>query len=156
MPSLLTAASTPELSASLGTYDPTEESTGEVGLELRATPRRFNWQPNWLPDLEPTAGLIVTSRNSSYLYGGFSTRLSLSPAWEIRPTLAAGRYWEGEGKNLGGALEFRSAIGVLYQMRPETWIGLTLYHLSNAGLYDNNPGSESVTLTVLSRLGRRF
>ena len=59
-----------------------------------------------------------------------------------------GLYEEGEGVDLGGPIEFRSGIEIGYQNRQGLRIGIGFDHRSNAGLYSNNPGLETVHMRV--------
>ena len=139
-----------------GSYDfASGAETAELGAELRfhlfAVPLgRFD-----LP-VEPAAGLMATSEGGGYLYA--SLRLPLHELWRdgeperwrVVPFTGAGLYTAGNGKDLGGPVEFRSGIEISVRAGERWWVGLSYYHLSNAVLYDLNPGEESLVL-VLSR-----
>ena len=51
-------------------------------------------------------------------------------------------YGEGDGKDLGHAIEFRSGIEVAYRFDDYSRLGLSFTHISNAGLDERNPGVE--------------
>jgi len=59
---------------------------------------------------------------------------------------AAGVYDRGNDKDLGGSIQFRSGLELAYEMNPGSRVGAVFYHLSNAGLEPNNPGSESLVV----------
>lgn len=126
----------------------------ETGWELRFAPRRFGLLPGWAPDLIPVAGAMATSRGALLAYGGFRFDYPLGKRWVLSPGWATTLYYRGEGKDLGGALEFRSHVEVAYRLPGDARVGLCLYHLSNAGLLGFNPGSESLVLTYTARLRR--
>ena len=140
----------------VGAYDfASGAETSEVGAELRfhlfeVPLGRFD-----LP-IEPAAGVMGTGEGSGYLYA--SLRLPLHELWRdgdperwrVVPFTGAGIYTAGDGKDLGGPVEFRSGIEVSVRAGERWWVGLSYYHLSNAVLYDLNPGEESLVL-VLSR-----
>ncbi|HSN88855.1 MAG TPA: acyloxyacyl hydrolase [Thermoanaerobaculia bacterium] len=44
-------------------------------------------------------------------------------------------------------VEFRSGVELAWRLNERSRIGLCLYHLSNGGLYDFNPGTESLILS---------
>lgn len=144
----------PELvSVSTGAFEVRKElDEYETGWELRFAPRRFERLPGWVPDLIPVAGAMATSRGGLLAYGGFRFDFPLSERWVLSPGWATTLYYRGESKNLGGALEFRSHVELAYRLPREARIGLCLYHLSNAGLFGFNPGSESLLLTYSARL----
>ncbi len=73
------------------------------------------------------------------------------------PSFAVGGSHEGDGKELGGTLEFRSAIELAYRFDDRSRLGIQVGHLSNAGIYAENPGTEfailnySIPTNVFSR-----
>lgn len=144
-----------EVVAYAGRFDPIQEDTAEIGWELRLAPRRFHWQPRWLPDLSPIGGVMATSRGALYTYGGFSTRLELSSRWLLTPSLSAGIYAHQNGKSLGGPFEFRSSLEASYVFSDRSRLGFAIHHLSNSRLYSDNPGSESLVVAYVAQLGRR-
>jgi lipid A 3-O-deacylase len=131
-------------------FDP--DTRAEVGGEAQLTPFRLAWFPGWLPDLTPDAGAMVNSKGSFYVYGGLRCDIPLARPWELSIQFAPGLYRAGNGFDLGGAVEFRSGIELSYPLAPRGRIGLLLFHLSNAGIYTHNPGSESLVLTYRYRL----
>lgn len=147
----------PAFAVYAGRFEFLSEDTNEAGLEWRWAPRRFRGQPRWLPDFQPIAGAMATSKSDFYVYGGIAAPIPISRdgRWVATPSFAPGIYSRGQGKDLGGPVEFRSAIGVTYEVLPRTWAGLTFYHLSNGVLYHHNPGNESLVLTFVHLLGRR-
>lgn len=129
-------------------------SAYEMGWELQYAPRRFSLLPHWLPGLIPTAGAMASSRGVLYPYAGVRADMPLGDRWIFSPGVAAGIYYRAHGKNLGGALEFRSQIELAYRLSGESRIGLCFYHLSNGGVFGFNPGTESLILTYSARLRR--
>ncbi|MFQ5527899.1 MAG: acyloxyacyl hydrolase [Thermoanaerobaculia bacterium] len=113
--------------------------TSELGFEARRAmgDRR----------LDLVGGLAGTADEAIWLYAGASRGFEPGSAWEVRPGFAISVFEEGDGKDLGGTIEFRSSLEVAYRVRPELRFGLLVYHLSNAGIYDMNPGANSVVLT---------
>jgi lipid A 3-O-deacylase len=145
------------VSASSGQFDSLREPLGyEAGWELRFAPRRFWLLPRWAPDVIPVAGAMASTRGILYSYSGFRVELPVGERWVFSSGSAAGLYYRGYGKNLGGAFEFRSHLELAYRLPKDARVGLCIYHLSNAGIFDFNPGSESLVLTYAARLrGKR-
>ena len=56
-------------------------------------------------------------------------------------------YDAGDGKKLGHDIEFRTTIEISYELNNKNRIGLSFGHISNAGLGDNNPGVEILSLS---------
>jgi len=137
-----------------------DEEAAELGVEARF--RLFD-VPLGSFDLpvEPAAGVMGTSDGGGYLY--FSLRLPLHelwgdgrgddepPRWRLVPFTGGGLYAAGDGKDLGGPVEFRSGLEISVRAGERWWIGLSYDHLSNAVLYDHNPGEESLVLVVSKR-----
>lgn len=133
---------------SLGVFDlPASEKSLEGGVEYR-------WKTFelWSLDLEPVVGFSATSDESFWGYGGLRYDFEVSERWRITPQFAIGFYENGDGKDLGGLIEFRSGIELSYRLNNGASLGLVFYHLSNARIYDLNPGEES--LVFIYSLGR--
>ncbi len=95
--------------------------------------------------IKPKIGYIQTTKQSKYLYSGFDINFQIpSTPIIIQPGFSIGAYDKGHCKDLGGTLEFQSAIGVMYQFNKQFSAGAVLSHISNAGIYKRNPGTEHV------------
>jgi len=152
---LLPLGSPEYVSASTGTFEVRKTiDEYETGWELRFAPRRFWPLPDWAPDVIPVTGAMATSRGILYTYGGFRMEIPLGERWVGSGGWATGLYYRGvgAGKDLGGALEFRTHLELAYRLPDESRVGLCLYHLSNAHIFSLNPGSESLVLTYSARL----
>ncbi|NKB19827.1 MAG: hypothetical protein GKS01_04700 [Alphaproteobacteria bacterium] len=64
----------------------------------------------------------------------------------MTPSFAVGAYDDSKGKDLGHTIEFRSGVELAWRFDNQMRLGLTLYHLSNAGIGDRNPGTEVLSL----------
>jgi lipid A 3-O-deacylase len=142
--------------ASSGVFDPfVDETTYEIGSEFRFAPRRVSFLPAFIPDLIPTAGMMVRAPGSLYVYGGFRADVPLDERWTFSPGWAVGLFHRSPDFDLGGPLEFRTSLELAYRLPGGSRLGLCLYHLSNAGVFERNPGSESLVLTYSAGLRRR-
>jgi lipid A 3-O-deacylase len=98
--------------------------------------------------LRPVAGLLATGDGGVYGYAGGRWDLPLGTyPIIIAPSFTAGAYRQGEGKDLGHALEFRSGIEVDYQLENNHRVGVSFSHISNASIGNKNPGVEILQLT---------
>lgn len=152
---LLPLGSPEFVSASTGVFEVRKTlDEYETGWEVRFAPRRFRLLPRWAPDLIPVTGAMATSRGILYAYGGFRMEIPLGGRWVGSGGWASGLYYPGagDGKDLGGVLEFRSHLELAYRLRNDSRVGLCLYHLSNGRIFRFNPGSESLVLTYSARL----
>ena len=102
---------------------------------------------------EPMAGLMATFDGSVYLYGGVAVDIFLGRRFVLTPSFAPGLYAEGGGKDLGHVVEFRSSVKFAYRFENRARLGAELYHMSNAGLDDRNPGANALMLTYSIPLG---
>ncbi|GAA4216429.1 acyloxyacyl hydrolase [Sagittula sp. NFXS13] len=59
-----------------------------------------------------------------------------------------GLYFDNGGYDLGGPIEFRSGVELGWETRGGLRMGLSYDHRSNAGIYDENPGIETVAFRV--------
>ena len=141
-----------ELAVSAGRFRVSDNNhVNEGGLEVRLAPHRFRWLPRQVLFV-PAFGAMMNSDSSYYAYGSFRFEIPAGQRWQITPQLGYGLYERNGGFNLGGQVEFRSGLEVTRQIGERCRLGLIYYHLSNAGIYTHNPGSESLVLTFAYRL----
>lgn len=128
------------LAFSVGAFDMVQRS--DDGLEARLEYRSD--APWWL---KPFGGITATTDAAVHLYVGVYADLVIGEHFYIQPSFAPGAFFEGNGKVLGNILEFRSQLELGYRFRDDSRLGISLNHISNAGLGTSNPGSESLVLT---------
>jgi lipid A 3-O-deacylase len=154
MRSLLTAASALALLASANAASAQELLNVNVGLFEGFSPNKdwmggLEYRGDYLWEgLRPNLGVFVTEEGSQYYYGGFGYDFFLNDSHSLifTPNVAVGYYEDGGGKNLGGHVEFRSGLELAYAFENQHRLGVAVHHLSNAGIYDRNPGTETVTV----------
>ena len=74
----------------------------------------------------------------------------------LTPNFAVGVYGNGDGKDLGYAVEFRSGVELAYRFDNYARLGLSFTHISNAGLDERNPGVESLVVMYSIPFGSLF
>ncbi|MGB6002742.1 MAG: acyloxyacyl hydrolase [Thermoanaerobaculia bacterium] len=111
----------------------------EVGAELRLPTQ--TWK------LVVATGLFYAAEGSFYGFGGLRRDFSLGGRWQVTPGFGVGLYEQGNGKNLGGLVQFRTMLEISHRWPKGKRLGAAFYHLSNGGIYDHNPGSNSVIVT---------
>ena len=94
----------------------------------------------------PITGGFITDKNSIYLYTGVQAQYKLGPL-NIMPSFAPGYYNEGNGKDLGMALEFQSKIRLSFDFFKDTKIGYSYSHVSNNNWGTINPGVNNETFS---------
>ena len=95
-----------------------------------------------LGNLSPISGAMLTADNASYFYTGVQANYKVG-GLNFSPSFAPGYYNQGDGKDLGHALEFKSEVQLSLELPKESQLGLSYNHLSNASLGDKNPGANS-------------
>ncbi len=127
------------LTLAAGYYDINDDmDAAEIRAEFRAG-NKF-----WI--FKPFGGMMATSDAAFYGYAGFLVDVYFGRRVVLTPSLAAGLYEDGDGKDLGHIVEFRSSIELAYRFDNRARLGVSFYHLSNASLDDNNPGTEVLSL----------
>ncbi len=123
-----------------------DESAGTASIEYQHDKRLF-WE------FKPMGGLMGTFDGGFYVYAGVAIDIFLGRRFVLTPSFAPGLYSDGGGKDLGHTVEFRSSVKLAYRFDSRARLGLELYHMSNAGLDDVNPGANALMLTYSVPLG---
>jgi hypothetical protein len=127
-----------------GSYDYDDDNTSSlIGLNYHLTKNDFNILN--IMDINPVVGLFVTAESASMLYSGFETNLGGDTIF-LNLSSSAGLYNNGDGKDLGNTLQFKSEINLFYSLSKTTRIGLGSHHISNAGISSVNPGVNNYYL----------
>ena len=95
-----------------------------------------------LGNLSPITGAMITGDNATYIYTGVQAQYKIG-SLNFTPSFAPGYYNEGDGKDLGHALEFKSEVQLSLDLPKDSQFGFSYNHLSNASLGDKNPGANS-------------
>jgi len=123
----------------IGGFDVNDnEKAGQFEVQVRFHKRI------WL--FKPQVGAFATTKSGFYAYAGGSMDLFFGKRYVVSPGFSIGTYGKGDGKKLGGALEFRSSLEIAYRLLNRGRVGIQIGHLSNASLYDENPGTEFAIL----------
>jgi opacity protein-like surface antigen len=96
--------------------------------------------------LKPWGGVEVTSDGG--VWGGIGVLVDITffDAIVLTASFAPGLYEDGNGKDLGHTIEFRSQVELGYQFENQSRLSLAFSHISNARLGDDNPGTEVLNL----------
>lgn len=124
-----------------GEFDVLDENHEFVGLEWQGDERALDLQ------FRPLVGVMVDSEKDVYGYGGVGLELPVAEGVAVMPSFSVGAYHDDGDMDLGGVLEFRSAIEGSVEMSDKTRVGLEISHISNAGVHDFNPGTETLAIT---------
>jgi lipid A 3-O-deacylase len=94
--------------------------------------------------LRPVIGVSANLDGGWYGYGGGNYDFFLGDSLVLTPNFVVGAYHNGGSKDLGGPLEFRSGIELGYEFDNASRASVAFNHISNASIYDQNPGAESL------------
>ena len=96
--------------------------------------------------IKPWLGLEGTTDGAVYGAGGILIDFDLTERIVVTPSFGAGLYADGDGKDLGNTVQFRSQIEVGYKFSSGARISAAVSHISNASLSDSNEGTEVATV----------
>ena len=94
----------------------------------------------------PITGGFITDKDSIYLYTGVQAEYKIGPL-NVVPSFAPGYYEEGDGKDLGMALEFKSELKFSFDIFKDSKIGYSYSHISNNDWGDINPGVDNQAIS---------
>ena len=100
--------------------------------------------------ISPVTGAMITADSATYVYTGIETNYSLG-VLNITPSFTPGWYRQGDGKDLGHPIEFKSEVQLSLDLSEGTNLGMSYNHVSNASLGDKNPGANSYLFNFLKR-----
>ena len=118
-----------------------------IGFQHQNTDLNRN---TFLGNISPITGALFTTDNAAYFYTGVQAQYSLG-ALNVTPSFTPGLYNQGDGKDLGHAIEFKSEIQLSLNLPRDSQFGFSYNHLSNASLGDKNPGANSYMFNFLKK-----
>ena len=104
----------------------------------------------FLGNLSPITGAMITADNASYFYTGVQANYKIGNL-NFTPSFTPGYYEQGDGKDLGHALEFKSELQLSLDLPADSQFGFSYNHLSNASLGDKNPGANSYMFNLFKK-----
>ena len=104
----------------------------------------------FLGNLSPITGGFITENSAIYIYSGVEWNFDLG-AINFTPSFTPGLYDQGDGKDLGHILEFKSEIQATFNTSENSSLGMSYNHISNASLGDKNPGANSYMFNFLKK-----
>ena len=104
----------------------------------------------FLGNASPITGGFITENSAAYIYTGIEWNMDMG-GMVFTPSFAPGLYHEGDGKDLGHILEFKSEVQLSFDLPKDTELGFSYNHISNASLGDKNPGANSYMFNFLKK-----
>ena len=105
---------------------------------------------SFLGMISPVTGAMITADSAGYIYTGIQAQYKIGNL-NLTPSFAPGLYHEGDGKDLGHPLEFKSEVQLSLDLFKNSELGFSYNHISNASLGDKNPGANSYMFNFLQK-----
>ena len=124
-----------------GVFDHSDDGkrAGLIGIEYM---NLSSIKDSFVGNIYPVSGVMITDDEAVYVYTGYQMNQK-SDYLTISPSFAVGYYDEGDGKDLGHEIEFKTQIQLLFEISSNSELGFSYNHISNASLGDKNPGANS-------------
>ena len=124
-----------------GMFDFSDDGKKSTLLGLQHQNENLN-RDTFLGNLSPITGGLITADSATYVYTGVQAQYKIG-ALNLTPSFTPGLYHEGDGKDLGHLIEFKSEVQLSLDLTKTSEFGFSYNHLSNASLGEKNPGANS-------------
>ena len=124
-----------------GNFDFSDDKQKAILVGFQHQNENLN-RDTFLGNLSPITGFLFTADNAGYFYTGVQAQYKLG-ALNLTPSFTPGIYHEGDGKDLGHLIEFKSELQISLDLSKTSELGFSYNHISNASLGDKNPGANS-------------
>ena len=131
----------------MGNFDFSDDKQKAILVGFQHQDENLN-RETLLGNVSPVTGGFVTENSAAYIYTGIEWNVDMG-GMVFTPSFAPGLYHEGDGKDLGHVLEFKSEVQLSYASSDNTSFGISYNHVSNASLGDKNPGANSYMFNFL-------
>ena len=138
-----------ELSFFTGMFDFSDDGKKSSLVGVQHQNENLN-RDTFLGNLSPITGAMITADNASYFYTGVQANYKMGNL-NVVPSFTPCYYNQGDGKDLGHALEFKSEVQLSLDLPKDSQFGFSYNHLSNASLGDKNPGANSYMFNFLKK-----
>ena len=125
----------------IGNFDFSDDKQKATLLGFQHQDENLN-RNTFLGNVSPITGGFVTENSAAYVYTGVEWNVDIG-SFYFTPSFAPGLYHEGDGKDLGHMVEFKSELQLSLDLSQSTEFGFSYNHLSNASLGEKNPGANS-------------
>ena len=137
-----------QLNFFVGNFDFSDDKQKAVLIGFQHQNEDLN-RNTFLGNVSPITGGFITDNSAAYIYTGVEWNVDMGSGLMFTPSFAPGLYHEGNGKDLGHILEFKSEVQLSYIPSDSTRLGVSYNHVSNASLGDKNPGANSYMFNFL-------
>ena len=112
--------------------------------------QHINTEDIYFENLQPVTGAMITADNATYFYKGFQIQNG-DGAFKFTPSFTPGLYFEGDGKDLGHVIEFKTELQISFEISSNSELGFSYNHISNASPGDKNPGANSYMFNFIKK-----
>ena len=130
-----------ELSFFTGTFDLSDDGKKSTLIGFQHQNENLN-RDTFFGNLSPITGGLITADNAGYFYTGVQAQYKIG-GLNFTPSFTPGLYHEGDGKDLGHVIEFKTELQISLNTSGNSQFGFSYNHISNASLGDKNPGANS-------------
>ena len=130
-----------EFSLFTGMFDFSDDGKRSTLIGFQHQNENLN-RNTFLGNLSPITGALITGDNAGFVYTGVQAQYKIG-LLNFTPSFTPGLYHEGNGKDLGHLIEFKSELQISLDLSKNSELGFSYNHLSNASLGDKNPGANS-------------
>jgi len=138
-----------ELNVYTGMFDFSDDGKRSALIGLQHQNEELN-RNTFLGNLSPITGALITGDNASYIYTGVQAQYKMGSI-NFTPSFTPGLYHEGDGKDLGHLVEFKSELQISTDIFKNSELGFSYNHISNASLGEKNPGANSYMFNFLKK-----
>ena len=138
-----------ELSFYSGMFDFSDDGKKSTLIGFEHQNENLN-RDTFLGNLSPITGALITADNAGYFYTGVEAQYKIGSI-NFTPSFTPGLYHEGDGKDLGHVIEFKSELQFSLDLSGDSQLGFSYNHISNASLGDKNPGANSYMFNFLKK-----
>ena len=125
-----------------------KQKAGLIGIQHQDLNLKRN---TFLGNVSPITGGFITENSAIYIYTGIEWNMEMGGGMTFTPSFAPGLYHEGDGKDLGHVLEFKSEVQLSYATSDLSDFAISYNHVSNASLGDKNPGANSYMFNFIKK-----
>ena len=100
------------------------------------------YRDSFFGTISPVTGFLITGDSATYLYTGIQAEYNIGKI-NLTPSFTPGLYVQGDGKDLGHLVEFKSEVQLSFDLLKNSELGFSYNHISNVSLGDKNPGANS-------------
>ena len=138
-----------EFSVYTGMFDFSDDGKKSTLIGFQHQNENLN-RDTFLGNLSPITGALITADNAAYFYTGVEAQYKIG-SLNFNPSFTPGLYYEGDGKDLGHNIEFKSQINLGWNFGEKSNFGLSYSHISNASIGDKNPGANNIAFTFYTQ-----